>query len=287
MDMQERHLRKPNQKETYLRGFFGEYQMLFNEYRVKIYPIVKLYVDGSLIIHLRVLSPGDAISVESMIDNVMNLSDNVAKDILIDALACHGFLMAQYDNAAWWTRKKLHGRARYLAWADSLVDNIKIDCTGDNRSNNLVSFKKLSNELELKEGEVLHLRGLIEYMQLSIVETISSGTSKLDFLPSWFGLPTVHVISFKDQPSISDQFDDEHIKAFAKIDLRSSRFSGSPLFELGQDMRPFNDYSMWLSKSSILFALGSSHLEDVCSENEIADPKGQKRLGYLRQASSC
>lgn len=67
----------------YLRGHLGECQLIYNNHAYLVYPIIKLFETGVLLVELRVSSPEENIEVGEFVEKFINLYKRNFNDVLV------------------------------------------------------------------------------------------------------------------------------------------------------------------------------------------------------------
>ena len=276
MDVHEHHLRAELPHEEFVRGYLGEHRLRFGDHFALVYPNFKLYANGTVMTHLRILSPEDGVSAEYLVDHAINLAMAVADDVYLNATACRAYLASFFQKANWWTRRRPFGRDKWLQRTTALLKSIQFEDSSGDFPACFVSVKTLLDRLEVSDAGLLDLRGLANHIHSMIFDSVVETTRSARFAPSWFAMPTVHLIGFSDQPKYAEDYSEEQLETFANISSRSAVPLGFGKEVLGSDLRPHNDYSMYLSKSAILFVLGSNHVETMLNDSPNAIDSGQR-----------
>lgn len=58
---------------AYVRGFMGECRLISPKRELLVYPIIKLYATGVVLVEMRIISPDRAVALEEFVENYLNL----------------------------------------------------------------------------------------------------------------------------------------------------------------------------------------------------------------------
>lgn len=223
---------------SYIRGFVSEFSIKCNNSILNLYPQLKIYNNGIIILTFRMIAGDRVLDIEDFLNNRINLHSAIFEDIFIpkEISKLIVFILMGKKNK----NKKI---------IEKWTEKIKID--SDNEDFN---FEKCSIK------EILKLLDYEPILNFDFIKTIIfdniifSCIKDNDFGNYWLGRPTIYLLDYENQPNKSDEIIKIFDKEIASILSRGTLESIKNHKKLLQkDMRDFNDYSYFASKASSLF----------------------------------
>lgn len=244
----------------YIRIVLGEFHLTSSgaDFGIILYPVVKLFESGVILVEFRTIAPKRDIAIEEFIDRHVNLGlvrfDKVEVPPSVSDLATKAY----YQSVIKWPLRLRYflnkAQSGHRQAVTELTENIQ---SGDFS----VQLAPLSSENE--KGDTLESLARTIYSIIGFV--ISNPRSGLEFMLRgqrkiisagnyWCGRPHVYLIDFEEQKASAK----ENIQTFGgEFGWILGRCFGSPLEAglryLPADMRHFDDYSAFISQAASLW----------------------------------
>lgn len=240
---------------SYLRIYFEECVLEFEDLVVTLYPQAKLYEDGVLLIEFRVLAGENPYSLDDFVEQQLNLYAHMAQGgeiplpILLGA-ASHGFSFGKRRLRSTLERFRRKTRAE-LAKLEEERDS------GD------FSWRRLRLDnvwgalaaMELAPYNLRVLANLYAWSLLDAASTVDHrrrGRRRLGGY--WSGRPSVYIAGTDPPVSEADELIRGHTDSLAKILARSSTPpSGDAGGIIGPNLRVFGDYALFVNRGVTLW----------------------------------
>ena len=272
MDMHEQHLRSDALGNHYVRGFLTEQRLEYDDWSATVYPTYKLHANGVVITHLRIYSSNDIYPVDSFINRFVNIGHLLAKDVLLDPVTCRTEVESFLNKASSSGLVNHFHRARHSHRLRQVIETLQFTDTSGDFPFSLVRLSDVLRLLEISPtGAKWDLRNLAEQVHALINRSVSKVTKLSEWGHNWTGMPIVHLLEFSDQPDRVDTYTKDHLDGFAKILARSNIPHSGMTQALSPDLRPIDDYSMYLSRAAMLFVAGKAHLETLRHDGRIPE----------------
>lgn len=267
----------PRMPPPYVRAVLGELHLTSNEtgFIAIIYPIIKLFENGVVLVEFRTMAPKREIDLDEFIDRFVNLAfvpfDEIAVPPAISVLATKAF----YHSARSWPP---HLRA-VLAWLERSHETAVKDQTRETPSGDFVA--RLA-PLAMGEGQVDTLSSLAKTLYSVIGFVLSKPRRGIAFVlrgqrhltvPGgwWSGRPHVYLLDFVGQCASAQ----ENVKSFGAelgwiLGRHASGESEAGLRYLPKDQRFFEDFSVFVTQSASLLVwskLGRERQEEWADAN--------------------
>lgn len=294
METQERHLVSDPRgfMPEYLRVFLPPCQLIAEAYGYAVYPQVKLYANGVMLTHLRVLSGDKALDVQEFIERHVNLFMVVGKDLRVHLgvfLPYISSLLLGGPLGFRQRREALKTLSAVYAWAALTASQSKEEL-GSWPLLSLSDFPSVEAGENAVPRTLRHVARMIETAILSTLEAQRKGRGYLLFggskgQPSlgsfWSGRPSVHLVRFEDQPATSAALDDGLRADLAQVMFKSvAPLTGNAEAILGPNTRAFDDFLVYQSRGMTLWV---STAADLAPGRAFPEDPNQNYLVLARQ----
>lgn len=269
---------------SYIRCFL-EPIYIYEQKSFKIlYPQVKIYDNGVVLITYRIISSKKQISTENFIPEYLNLYKHNFDSILLSpgilrlsyrALLLDEIVMGKFRG---------HNFKKKVNSMDKKINNNSVSLK-DNFTFNLTPVGTVL------EYDVLNINFLQRIITLSLEYVLNNGKInkfnrrkngkyKFNIGSYWLGFPSVYLLKYKDQPEFSDSIIEKFSLPLNKIMARVSSiyFKETSKF-LGKDLRLLKDYCAFINEALVLWVFSKKGLE---SDKEFYDPN-RGHLIYNKQ----
>jgi len=268
LDIQDRYLMGHPPKSNALRAFLPLCRLEFGSWSVEFYPQIKVYGDGVILLTFRILSGEPSYDWAEFVREQINLFLHEATAVWLPPRALRAYALARLPEDI----RELSRIPGYLRGLDEwLQENSKTD---DDRDFPTDLVQIVGNfDLAPVHGEPsghFTLR-----VVASILEHAAHGAIRGKVSPagvvrarrdcsnwggSWAARPTVYLISFEGQTEMSKPSVQNVKSDLARLMLRSELPPDfNPDLALGDDLRLFSDYSLFVSREASLWVLGKKH----------------------------
>jgi len=262
---------------SYIRGFLGACYMKQGERTIALYPQIKLYHNGIIILSFRVISPGIEYPIDSFIENDVNLFKHNTDSIKVppEWIQLDTRSIFSQPIKGIWNRCKTWNFVKEI---DSLIaTNI------ENVDEQEFSFKVAPLDLNNKKGSATMNLDLLKDIAISSLSHVinhanegigfimkGSGDCKYHIGNYWIGRPSIYILDFVDQPYKSQEVIDKYKNELGKIMARISG-SNSQKFSnfLEKNLRVFDDYSVHMNEALTLWVYSKKGLNN---DKEYYDP---------------
>lgn len=251
----------------YIRGFINTINLTEAGRKVLLYPQIKLYQTGTLLVQFRSLSGEQPSYIEPLIRHDINLGRRIAQNTNVPPeiikLSMRSFYLDSrlqpVNHPKILNRYRLRG---YLSAIDYVIDNNTIHDDGNNYSFNTKHLSFYENE----EPDVN-----LEYLMNSILSSVSyilnkpneglkfiifgSNHNKYNLGHYWIGRPCIYLLQYSNQPEIANKIvesnGEELGRILSKIELKE--FGNFNKF-IGKNLRSGDDYCHFMNKGLTLIA---------------------------------
>lgn len=270
---------------TYIRCFL-EPIYLYEQKSYKIlYPQIKIYDNGVVLITYRVISSKKQISVDNFIPEYLNLYKHNFDSILLSPgllkLIYRAFLLDEIVMGNF----RGYKFGKKVNFVDEKIDSNSIVINEGDFTFNLTP---IGTVLEYDVLNIDFLQGIItaslEYVlnkgKINKINRNKKGKYKFNIGNYWLGYPSVYLLKYKNQPEFSDSIIKKFGFSLSKLMARVSSiyFEETSNF-FGKNLRAFKDYCVFINEALVLWVFSKKGLE---SDREFFDPN-RGHLIYNKQ----
>ena len=265
LDTQERFLASRSARPS-LRGFMQRCRLEFGTWAVELYPHVKFYEDGIILLTLRVRSGQGTYECAEFVREQVNLFLHDATAVWLPPRVFRAYAMARVPE-------RLSEIWRVSSYLKRLEDWLRENSRVDDQTDFPVELVQIVGNYDLAAdhgGKTYTLRVLASILEhavhgairgkSSVWGTVRAKRSSVQWGGSWAGRPSIYLISFDHQSSDSKSSVQRFKQDLAGVMLRTKP---PPVLEtesvLGEDLRLFSDYSLFVSRELSLWVFGSKH----------------------------
>jgi len=280
-----------NRTTHYLRGHLGECRLISqNGYNYHIYPVIKLYETGILIVEFRVMSPNIKINRSDFVDKFVNLFKWEFSQVYIPPALSLIYHQACYLNEN--VRKSLIARRKFMSLNRNLQSHIeKISVTeksGDfnfelvpllsNPEDDQTTVKDNSFEYTERKFSLVNLAEMIffsvGFMSVGKIQGLSFLLRKpnkpLELGDFWSGRPHIHITRFHGQKNKASENETKYKRDLGWIMARVTKKET----EAGERYLPttsriFEDFGAYIDRQSTMWVWSKQGLEQ---EKPWSDP---------------
>jgi hypothetical protein len=248
----------------YLRAFIEPYVLEDETHRYSLYPQIKLFENGVLLVHFRMFSPDAPIPLSLFLRDYLDLF-RFNPEVIRMPLAPLLLAEQAWANSGGTKHDRDTARAQSARLADRHHETVELVDLGD-FSFHLASVPREDNPLGKNEHNLGFARWcLTESIGLAIER--QPGREKRckprAILGNyWSGRPAVYLIDYSDRPADFSAPSERLEEAMGAILARASDDLG-PLGRrfLGRDLRAFPDYRLFLNEGTTLMAFSASSVQ--------------------------
>jgi hypothetical protein len=282
----------------YLRGYLDPcFIGLEGNERVLLYPHIKLYSNGVLLLSFRMLSPETPLAIDEVVDRHVNLfakttrhaeaPPNVLRWSARDTiLSLDGNPLKRYTNlkALGQVIEDINAASYEESFPAFTHEFVSLDPKGvlEDERLNLDSLR--ASILEAVSGALNQPRAGRDYLLRGPRE------KKYQLSNEWRGRPNVHLIRFQDQPSTASEVRHDFGDALAKVLSRMPTATEEhPAGYVTQSLRPHEDLSMHVNEAVSVWAYARQRIEkhpDLKSENAEARQSARHDLIFGEQVKA-
>ena len=244
----------------YVRAVLSEFHLTSSEsgFSVVLYPVIKLFESGVILVEFRTMSPEFNTPLEEFINCHVNLGfvnfDEIEVPPAISDLAKKAYY---HSVQSWPTHQRSTMNQLEREHSQAVKKKSREVISGD--------FTAILAPLSREQGQTETLSTLAQTLYSVVGFVISNPRSGLSYLLRgqkhlisagnfWSGRPHVYITDFKDQKTTSD----ENIQTYgAEFGWIHKRYYGGQdqvgLINLPKDLRLFNDYSAFISQAVSLW----------------------------------
>ncbi len=260
-----------DRKYDYIRGFAGVILIRVNDHEMRLYPQFKIWGNGVFSLLLRIFSPSQPISEDSLINNYINLFRHNAAEIYFPPK------VLELDAIEYISDFELKKRDRsefneYFSEIHKQIDEKSFRIEDPE-----FEFIVCPADIELDEDkDEPNFMTIVDYMFSSLSASINqlyrndiSKNKKNIIGDFWSGRPQVMIIDFEENNAKASENDKQFITEFSKILSRTSIVTQKLIDDIFHNsLRIYEDYSCYLNKGIGLWVYSR---EGMLSNNEYAD----------------
>ncbi|GEM_PF-1053232 len=267
----------------YVRGFVGECRLVSPKREILVYPIIKLYATGVVLVEMRIMSPDHAVALEEFVENYVNLYKWRFAEVWgppgLAVLAQHAFVFYQRHHWPIHLRGSLLHLDRQLA--GYLQDQTKAFVSGD-FTYELAPLWRASSESEGTETKEDSKGGeadeAFSFSELAHAITAATGTAisrlrrgahlllrgqrhPLTLGNYWLARPHIHITRHNGQMETAEENEKQFGDSYGWIMGRLVREDlGLGRRYLPNDLRPFGDFAAYIALQGSLWVWSQSGL---------------------------
>lgn len=267
----------------YLRGYLGECRLVSqNGYNYHVYPIIKLYETGTLLVEFRVMSPHIKINLEEFIDKFVNMFRWEFNQVFIPPALHLIYHHTCFLNET--TKMPLFDRLKFFSLSKNLqshIDNVTtVEASGDfnfefvpllnpneNQNNKTQDGKFVYEErdffLSTLADIIFHTVGFVAGGKREGLSFLLNGPKKPLYVGNfWSGRPHIHIIQFDKQENKALDNEKKFKSDLGWIMARITRKKP----ETGErylpvNSRHFDDFSAYIASQSTLWVWSKNGLK--------------------------
>jgi len=260
----------------YIRGHIGECRLVTDTYTYSIYPSIKLYATGVLLVDFRIIHPNTLVSTKEFIEEFLSLHKMRFRNILVPpSLHING------QHAFTASEKLRWPLYRFGSWlVDKEITKYVNQNTVKEKSDGFdFEFVPLWEDKE-KTNETIESNGfLLEDLVLTIFQSVSvaamglrrgkslifSGPNKsLNLGSRWRGHPHIHLIKFNGQADLAQQneikFKNDFGWIMAGLYEKPKEFGKK---YLPPNSRELSDYGVYIANQATLWVWSKVGLNEM------------------------
>ncbi|MGD8191526.1 hypothetical protein ACQCN2_16220 [Brevibacillus ginsengisoli] len=274
-----KHFEKNN---SYIRIFFGGCYLREEGKLLSVYPQIKLYKNGILLVTFRKMLPDTNLTIEEFINYEVNIVTKSFDEILLPA----GIIFANELASRKSSKYKLYNRKSQYNTLAKVMTNIKNSSKLIRETDfcfNVIPVVtgNINEELNLDMIKDMFLVYISYFANMSLLKPLNKRKNEKYSLHTYFrGVPSIFLLNFSNQPDSKKQFDLIHNRVFNKILARSDGVEKIDIEE--KDYRLYDDYSVFANEAVILWVLSK---QGLLSNEDYTDPN-RGHLIYDKQVQS-
>ena len=274
--------RAKNFPPKYVRGHVGECLLISKDYTYNVYPIIKLYETGVILIEMRIFS-SEMMGLERLIEEYVNLYKRSFDNALVPPglryAAQHAFALTEKPKSSlllrigsYWLDREIQNNISKTAfrersgdfefqymplWDLDVLDKEKKDSTKNKDANfNVYTIYELASDIF--HAVSITVPGLRRGKSL-----LWKPNTPLNVGNFWSGRPHIHLLKFQGQASTAQQNDTKFQNEFGWI-MAGSFEKNSKLGKqfLPKNGRLFSDYGAYVAEQGTLWAWGRRGLSE-------------------------
>lgn len=278
MEVSERHLlsNRESYVPSHIRLLLGECRAKYDWGETILYPQLKLFESGVLITSLRVISPSITYDINQFVNDHLNAYRVAALELEMPP----GLLRTYARGVLFQSGQSLLERIQSVGLATGVEDWIESKTVAGGDGD--FQFERVPLDGFPISGEPGHpeefrnIKSIVTAIQGAVQTALTdtkggfrfllfgTRTPKTEFGRSWTGHPNVHILSFKGQPETKTKLVRKFATSLAQIMYRSGE--GSSLLPgardaLGPDLRPFEDYAVFMNEALTLWVCSKQGLQ--------------------------
>jgi len=240
---------------VYIRGFLDVCIISTDDHIINLYPIIKLYENGVIIITYRIISPKKEYDLDYLINNDLNLFKKDIKDIKLSPK------IIMLDGKEFLLRDKVNFITRIKNIRKIKAVNNIIKLKSKKTQLNDYEFTLCSiDPLNIEEIPEFNIYNIKDYIVSSVIASISKQREGLPYIlfgskksnyhkgDFWSNRPEVNILSFEEQPERADKIETKFRDELVKVLLRTSEIPRKCLKYLGDSLRVFNDMCIYVNE---------------------------------------
>lgn len=258
-----------DRKYDYIRAFTGVILIRIDGHEMRLYPQFKIWGNGVFSLLLRIFSPSQSISEDSLINNHINLFRHKASEIYLPPK------VIELDAIEYMSDFELRKRDRseFTEYFNEIRQ--QIDESSFRVDDTEFEFIVCPADIELdKDKDDPNFMSIIDYMFSSLSASINQlyidSKAKKNILGDfWIGRPQVMIIDFEENNQKASENEKQFVSEFSKILSRTSNVTQRLIDDIFHNsLRIYEDYSCYLNQGIGLWVYSR---EGMLSNNEYAD----------------
>ncbi|WP_136799996.1 hypothetical protein [Desulfosediminicola ganghwensis] len=263
----------------YLRAFLGQINLIYSEEnggKVICYPILNIYETGIITLSFRTISPQSTTKIENLISGAVNLFKHSFEKVEVPRSFSKHATRASYDSLGPWNIFK---RLEHYFLQKKHEEAVDFLATTYDEGDFQFVLSPLSSSEEVSTKDRLQNVALSIFLTAThIISNPRYGIRKILFgqrhIPHvasyWTGRPHIHITNFSNQKKTASENEKHHGYHWGSILARTNIADKKvALNYLEKDLRPFEDYSIYINLSASLWVWSKN---GVLQQKEHADP---------------
>jgi hypothetical protein len=249
----------------HLRAFLQPIYLVKEEERInRLYPVIILYQNGTLLIELRMVAPNDSVEISDFIHNYVNIQqydyDFALVPTAISVLAPEAYQYYSNPKINIFQRLELLKKKKKEA-LQTLSRKIE---SGDFEFEVAPLFSTERKETITSITQTLFtIVGFVVKNPISSIDLLIKGVPKLPEVGGyWSGRPHIHLVRHSNQLDSSSSNEELNKKFFGQILARVSETNGDFSIYLPPNSRKSEDYAAYITLAATLWVWSKSGLED-------------------------
>ncbi len=261
----------------YLRAYIGKFEAKIGDHTANIYPVVKIFVNGVIMISFRVFSSETSVPLGEFVDNYVNFGLKELRELMVSPG------IAKYAPSAFFNAYlgKTSFRVRWYLYKTERAHFQSVQA---------LNTKSTDDEYDFTTSPLSHAddeftTDNLGTVALTVFDTItyvlSKPTQGLRYLifgrkrhpkvgQRWVGRPHVYVFKHDNQQETASANEQSHAELIRSVLMRSSMSSFRDIqYTHPQSLRQYDDYGCYITTNSSLWLWSGSGIK---SEGGIADP---------------
>lgn len=247
-------------QSPYIRAILYPYRFRIENFNCELYPSVKIFSDGAIIVSFCILSPDIELEIEHFINDFVNLFNKKVSDIEIPP----ELLSLEAENILLTENGGIRNRIKNISLVKLLKKYIKAKSYStksgdfDYSFTSMSDFKKITNkEYGMNSIKDQVLVSLCTALNPRINEWryILAGPPKLLYSSGfWMGRPSICIIDYTGIPKTAGQIEKKYKVELGKILSRSTLVNENSAIEhIKNNIRCFDDVSIQFNSALQLY----------------------------------
>lgn len=239
----------------HIRIFLAPFYLQEEEFTICLYPQIKVYRNGIVQVVFRRIGKKE-IDIDKFILKYVNLYSNSFKEVWVPS----GVLLTQLIQKAFNFLSRKGSKQQLKAFA-SINNDIKNDSI-----TSCDTFKFSLNKLPTSTFGYT-TKDIFDWVMECIIYCVNTNPKfpfkykeKITLGETWKGMPVIHLLEYSNQPHDTKSFSEQQSNTFLKILCRTSD-DGYINNKSLQDLREFDDYSIYLNEALILCIMSKKGLD--------------------------
>lgn len=244
---------------NYIRIYCAPYYLhnSDNDFTVSLYPQIKIFENGIVQIIFRKIGPDENISIDNFVNDYINLYKHYFSEIWIPRgfITIDSLINGEYGNKIKLFPKKqinllnkiseIYKNKSVKSSDDFEFEVVKLPFEKDNIDKMTFNFDFIINQIF----------DVISYCINVNIQKPLKFSNEYILDGNWKGIESVYLIDFDDQPTKSENIKKETKKELSKIMYKTTSDLKENKIDLGEDLRIFNDYNLFVNRSQLLWSL--------------------------------
>ncbi|PEW67022.1 hypothetical protein CN448_19020 [Bacillus cereus] len=247
-----------NVKNRYIRAFLGKIYLKNEDMVVALYPQVKIYENGVVLLSLRKFCGNDDIPVGDFINNYVNLFTERFQELWMSS----GIVLARELSVLSYEKLSNKEKKRaYNAIKEGICELTQV--VEDEEQGFSFKLCNVPARGTLNLGLVTDtIFEAIEYSANVKIEQPLRVERFYELGTYWRGMPFIYLLDYENQPHSTNDLLDEHYYMFSQILNRVSKISQCNIDNLKEDndYRSFDDYKLFINEAVVLWAIAGQSL---------------------------